>query len=513
MGLGAAEGSAINTSTISAACWGEAVPGASSHDVSRYHGSGGQAATAQSTRQARFAARLDEARRISEASLGLPTRQPSFSARTGLTPGQKAGMWSGAGFLAVVFWLAPYDTLEVLGLVLSGLFSLLIILRLAAILLALVRPGTPPAPDGAIGLDSPPMQTLMVPLYREANVAAALVAALKRLDYPRDRLEVMLLVECDDHETIAALDAIDLPEGFEIIPVPPGEPRTKPRALNYGLALAQGDIIGIYDAEDRPAPDQLRAVAAAFANGPADLAVVQAPLDPHNPDAAWIARQFALEYAVHFRIWLPLVARLGAPMPLGGTSNFVRRDRLVAAGGWDAWNVTEDADLGVRLARAGGRAGMIAAPTEEEAPIRLSHWMAQRTRWMKGHVQTWMVFTRDPGRLARELGVLRAGFLLATFGGSLAAAIMHGPLLVWLALGLVLPAARMDGWHIALLGAGYGSVVAAALSTEVGRRSAFAIFTLPIYWPLLSLAMVLALFDLWRRPHFWSKTPHGVGRG
>src|SRR6185503_1190923 len=214
----------------------------------------------------------------------------------------------------------------------------------------------------------------------------------------------------------------------------------------------------------------------------------------------WLAGQFETEYAIHFRVWLPFLARLALPLALGGSSNYFRRDRLLAAGGWDAWNVTEDADLGLRLARFGGKAAMISLPTYEEAPARFRHWLNQRTRWMKGHLQTWLVLMRQPFRAASGMGWLRFASVQLTLGGSLLTSIMHLPIIGWLALGLFTPLVHLEGWHAALFGLGYGSVLAAALVSawtfKASRPGVLTLLLLPIYWPLLSLAMIKALWEL-----------------
>lgn len=257
--------------------------------------------------------------------MGLASLRPELSARGGLSAGQRAGGWSLLGALVVFAILVP----GALGLVAvcfaSLLFAILIAMRLASAMAAALRkPGLPlyHAADEDL-----PVITYLVALYREENVAAALVEAIAAIDYPADLREVKLLVESDDVQTLAALRRSPLPDGFEILPVPPGAPRTKPRALNYGLLHARGDIIAVLDAEDRPSPGQAREAAAALRAGGDTLAVVQAPLLAHNGGQTWIARQFDLEYAIHFLIWLPFLAGLGAPLALGGTSNYFRRDR------------------------------------------------------------------------------------------------------------------------------------------------------------------------------------------
>ena len=246
----------------------------------------------------------------------------------------------------------------------------------------------------------------------------------------------------------------------------------------------------------------------AFRSGPANLAVVQAPLVIHNGDDGWLARQFEVEYAIHLRIWLPFLARLKAPLALGGTSNYVRRDWLENAGGWDVWNVTEDAHIGLRLARMGGGAAMIAPPTLEEAPALFKPWFDQRTRWMKGHLQTWLVLMRGPFKAARGMGPGRFALTQITFGAWLLASIMHAPLFVWILLSTFV-FGNIEAWHAALFGMGYASVIAAALVARAKHARVWTLLTLPFYWPILSLAMLRALIDMKHRPHFWAKTPHG----
>lgn len=266
-----------------------------------------------------------------------------------------------------------------------------------------------------------------------------------------------LILEADDDATIEAVRWQTLPSNFELIPAPPGEPRTKPKALNLGLDRATGEIVAVFDAEDRPSPEQPREAIAAFRRGPRNLAVVQAPLAIHNGDSSWIARQFEMEYAILFNVWLPFLAALNLPLPLGGTSNYFRCQRLRQAGGWDAWNVTEDADLGMRLARFGGRGAMISSPTWEEAPVQFHHWMRQRTRWMKGHLQTWLVLMRDPLAAASEMGLAKFVSVQFTLGSVLMTAIMHAPIVLWLLVGLFTPWVSLEGWHAVLFGAGYGA--------------------------------------------------------
>ncbi len=323
----------------------------------------------------------------------------------------------------------------------------------------------------------------------------------------------------------ALLRRMRLPPWFEVVVAPAVGPRTKPKALNAALAFARGSYVGVYDAEDVPAPDQLhRALAAFHAAGPA-VACVQARLTIENAGDSWISRHFAAEYAGQFDVLLPALAGLGLPILLGGTSNHFRRDVLEALGAWDPYNVTEDADLGVRLARAGWATAVIASGTEEEAPISIGAWMGQRTRWLKGWAQTILVHGRRPRALVRDLGWLRTLALALLTLGPFASALVHPLCLLALAADLA-RGMFMSPAHSALemavlalaftnLGLGYG---AAALACGLGlkRRGRLDVVpvlaSLPIYWLLMSMAAWLALVQLLTRPHWWQKTEHGLGR-
>lgn len=454
-----------------------------------------------------FERRLAEARAFGRACNGLADRYPELSARSGLSTGQRAGGWALVGVLLSSLLVAPATISLLAVLSLAGYFSVIILMRLCATIAASMA--KPPQPRSRLDDRFLPVLTILVALYREPpDVIATLIKALAALDYPSDKLDVKLILEADDDATIEAVRQQRPPANFELIPAPPGEPRTKPKALNLGLERARGEFVAVFDAEDRPSPEQPREAVAAFQGGPRNLAVVQAPLAIHNGGSSWIARQFEMEYAILFNVWLPFLAAMRLPLPLGGTSNYFRRDRLQRAGGWDAWNVTEDADLGMRLARFGGRAAMIASPTWEEAPVQLRHWMTQRSRWLKGHLQTWLVLMRDPVGAASEMGLASLASVQFTLGGVLITSMLHGPIVLWLLLGAFTPWVSLEGWHAVLFGAGYGGVVAAALATR-RKFPLLALASLPLYWPLLSVAMLRAFWEIRTRPHYWAKTPHG----
>jgi cellulose synthase/poly-beta-1,6-N-acetylglucosamine synthase-like glycosyltransferase len=365
-----------------------------------------------------------------------------------------------------------------------------------------------------------PRYSLLVPLNDEAGVVPDLCAALARLDYPAAKLEVLFLVEARDRATRFALERHLRPETQRIVRCPPGEPRTKPRALNIGLALARGDLVVIYDAEDEPAADQLRLAAARFATAGPRLACLQAALAVYNDEESRLARLFRLEYAALFQVVLPGLARMGLPIPLGGTSNHFRRDALMAAGGWDAWNVTEDADLGLRLAGLGYEVDVLASETVEAAPEDLGQWFPQRTRWFKGWIQTSIVASRlhraswrtEPLRLFVTFGhgwstvvtalVSPAMFLFLAAAAPFAGDTPRARFLVAIGVVVFAAGALALAWPI-LLGAYRARI----------RLSAIDVLLLGPYLALMCAAAWTAVWELLVAPHHWNKTRHDRAAG
>lgn len=365
-----------------------------------------------------------------------------------------------------------------------------------------------------------PVVSMMVPLFREPDIAARLVARLGALTYPRELLDIMLVVEEDDHLTRAALARSPLPHWMRVIPVPDSALRTKPRALNYALNFARGSLIGVYDAEDAPAPDQLHRVVERFAQAGPDLACVQGVLDYYNPQTNWLSRCFTIEYAAWFRLILPGFEKLGLVVPLGGTTLFFRRDILESLGGWDAHNVTEDADLGIRLARHGYRTELLDTVTLEEANCRVLPWIRQRSRWLKGYAMTYAVHMRDPVLLWRQLGAWRFFGFQVLFLGTLIQFLL-APILwsFWLMLfGLGHPLAE------ALPGSALIAIAALFLVAEVtnlainlsalGARDHRFLrpwtISLHFYFPLAAFAAYKGCWEMILSPFYWDKTAHGV---
>ncbi len=366
-----------------------------------------------------------------------------------------------------------------------------------------------------------PIYSVLVALYKEAEVASQLVAALKQLNWPASKLDIKLVCEADDHTTIAALQAADLAPQFEIVRVPVAHPRTKPKALNYALAAVRGEFVVIYDAEDRPHPDQLRAAHAQFVSSAGDVVCIQAPLVISNGRDSWISAAFALEYAALFRMLLPMLAKRRLPLPLGGTSNHLRVAELRACGGWDPYNVTEDADLGMRLYRLGYRCGVIDCPTHEDAPTTFNIWLNQRTRWFKGWLQTWLVMMRSPRTLMMEMGVGAFLVFQLLIGGMLIASLAHPWLIVlllstatYLMLGFPPPGTRealLFLIDMANMLASYGLFLLLgkkAMHRDERRSVGWRWIAVPLYWLMISIAAWRAVFQLPFKPFFWDKTPH-----
>jgi cellulose synthase/poly-beta-1,6-N-acetylglucosamine synthase-like glycosyltransferase len=370
-----------------------------------------------------------------------------------------------------------------------------------------------------------PVYTVIAALYREASSVASLMQAINALDYPREKLQVILVLEPNDLATRAAVARLGRMPHLQVLVAPATGPKTKPKALNCALPFARGSFTAVFDAEDSPDPGQLRAAIDAFRGNGTFVACAQASLCIQNFEESWLTRMFATEYAGQFDVVLPGLAAMRMPLPLGGSSNHFRTAVLREVGGWDARNVTEDADLGFRLARFGYRSVTFDSTTNEEAPIRFKAWLGQRSRWMKGWMQTWSVHMREPRRLWREAGPRGFFALNIIIGGNVLTALAYPVLVVELAACLltnVKAAGVMPGWfftgslaplHIATIAGGFVSTVVVGLMGLARRgklRAGWVLARTPLYWACLSIAAWRALWQLWRDPYRWEKTEHGL---
>lgn len=457
------------------------------------------------------------------AAHALAREQPAVSARLRFSNGQIAvgcGMVF-FGILAAATW-GTGALLLAFNVLCSVVFAMVVALRVFCLL-----PNVEMKPHKTETLRDQdlPIYTVLVPLFRETAVLPQLVQALLALNYPIEKLDIKLILEQSDFTMHRAIAALHLPEHFDVVVVPTGTPQTKPRALNYGMQFARGSLVTIFDSEDIPDPQQLRVAASRFAVADTKLACLQAKLTFYNPDENWLTRQFTAEYATLFMMMLPQMAAHGLPLPLGGTSNHFRMSALLAVGGWDPYNVTEDADLGYRLARLGYHCGTLPSLTYEEANTELGNWMAQRRRWLKGFLHTWLVHMRQPWRLAKATGVDGFWVIQAMSIGVVLSALLHP---FWIAhtawFFLSDEAARqaaMPGHsiiialNIAILALGYGAGLLLARA-GLHRLGLFhwwlTLCTMPIYWMMMAPAAWLGLWDFIRRPHHWHKTRHGLSR-
>ncbi len=368
-----------------------------------------------------------------------------------------------------------------------------------------------------------PVYTILVPMYKEPDTLPILSSALRRMDYPLSKLDVKLVLEEDDIETIQAAKDLGLEGIFEIIRVPHSQPRTKPKACNYALNFARGELLTIYDAEDKPEPDQLKKAVIAFRKAPDNVACIQARLNYFNSTENWLTRMFTLEYSLWFDFYLPALEALKIPIPLGGTSNHFKMDVLREANAWDPFNVTEDADLGVRLTQRGYRVGVANSTTFEEANSHVGNWIRQRSRWFKGYMQTYLVHMRKPVELYRSLG--HTGFWGFQFfvGGNILTALSLPFMLVMFAYWL---ATRWSGFDIifppvVLYISLFNLIIGNGFFVYLNMLGAFKrhnfhlmpyALTVPAYWLLMTVAAYKGLWQLIHNPFFWEKTTHGLSQ-
>jgi len=435
-------------------------------------------------------------------------------------------------------------------------YIVVILLKLVSISMSIAKDSqvrVTPEETAELSDDELPVYTILVPLFHEKDVASKIVHAIEQMDYPQEKLDIKLLLEPDDEETRSVLRNIDLPSCFELIIVPHSLPRTKPKACNHGLARAKGKYLVIFDAEDRPEPDQLRKAVAGFKKVGEQTVCLQAKLNYFNPRQNWLTRFFTVEYSTWFDLYLPGLHTLGWPIPLGGTSNHFKTSVLKEIGGWDPFNVTEDCDLGIRLHRMGHKTEILDSTTWEEANSQLGNWIRQRSRWIKGYIQTHLVYMRHPLETIRRLGLWGTFGFLTSVGG-LALMLLLNPLF-WtigitylVLLGLDLVAMRGDlsafwslsveqrlSWKMIYVDASgdpisnvasvvfyvitlallLGNLVFIAISVFACRRRRmhdlipYALLS-PAYWVLISIGAWKGALQLISRPFYWEKTRHGL---
>jgi glycosyltransferase XagB len=457
----------------------------------------------------------------------LAEQTPEMSAQQVFTPGQVIFGYAALTMLLLGLALAPIATLITVNVMMSFFYLGNFVFKGILVSVGGARSADR---DEAIAIaarmlsdDELPVFTVLVPMFREPEVLPMLARALRELDYPLGKLDIKLVLEADDHETIEVASKLGLEGVFEIIRVPPSHPQTKPKACNFALQFARGEYLVIYDAEDRPEPDQLRKVVATFRQSPPNTACLQCRLSYFNANENWLTRMFTLDYALWFDQMLPGLERLNVPIPLGGTSNHFKIDVLRELHAWDPFNVTEDADLGVRLTQKGYRVGVVDSTTFEEASCHAGNWIRQRSRWMKGYMQTFLVHTRRPWQLLRKTGFV--GFLGFMFfiGGTVVSGLFNPVFWLLYIIWLVASTSGFDSvfpellLFLALFNllAGNGAFIFLNMLAPIRRGWLNLIpysLTALGYWVLISIAAYKGLWQLLHNPFYWEKTQHGVSK-
>jgi len=461
---------------------------------------------------------------LDESINGLRRRTPQMSAYRTFSTGQLRVLVVGVVVIVVALVFQPLPALLALNLVVTVIYFSATLYKFHLAWRSLLQPALIQVSDAearAIPDSELPLYTILVPAYHEAPVIAQILAAINSLEYPPTRMEVKILLEEDDTETTMAAVQARSGSHVEIVSIPCGMPRTKPKACNYGLLLSQGELVTIFDAEDQPEPLQLRRAVAAFRRLAPSIVCLQCKLSYHNPTQNLITRWFTIEYGTWFSMLLPTLAEAGGPVPLGGTSMHIRRSVLTSVGAWDAHNVTEDADLGIRLNRLGYKTAVLDSTTYEEANSDFINWVKQRSRWYKGYLQTWLVHMRNPLELWSRLGprgFMRFNLLL---GATPVVALLNP--LFWLLTVLwfsgkppfiqtLFPAwLYFPGMFCMILGnftVFYLGVITLRLTGYTNLL--VAIVCSPIYWVMMSIAAVKAFIQLVLDPWFWEKTTHGL---
>ncbi len=458
-----------------------------------------------------------------QAVYHLAEVSPEHSARVVITPEQKTGFIMLFLLAVTAFIFLPLYTAIILNTLVNLFLFCSFMFRTFLCWMSCADVGLSVTKEEVAALrdEDLPVYSILVPMFKEPNVLPILTAALKRMDYPRSKLDIKLVLEENDHETIEAAKSLALAATFEIVRVPHSQPKTKPKACNYALRLARGQYLTIYDAEDKP--DQLRKVVAAFRKLGDRTACIQAHLNYFNAEENWLTRMFTLEYSLWFDMFLPALDHLHVPIPLGGTSNHFDLKKLREVGAWDPFNVTEDADLGLRFAALGYHVAVVNSVTYEEANSQVGNWIRQRSRWIKGYIQTWLVNMRHPITLFKGVGW--KGFLSfhLFIGGTIVSGLVYPFLVIPFIFWLLTHARALHPFFpppvllvsMANLIVGNSCLIYLSMLAVAKRRHSTLLpyaLTVPAYWFLQSIAAYKAIGQLVTRPFYWEKTTHGISR-
>ncbi|MFL9482599.1 glycosyltransferase family 2 protein [Chitinophagaceae bacterium LWZ2-11] len=461
---------------------------------------------------------------VKEAVYSLAKKDPEVSGHITFTEKQLIFIFSIVAVFIAMFVLYTLPTLAALNLIFSVMFLFAIVFKLFLALSGskselhetVTKEEVKRLNDATL-----PVYTILLPVYKEDELIRKLIWNLISLDYPATKLDIKLLVEEDDDKTFNALHNIEFPANFELIVVPFHMPKTKPKACNYGIRFCRGEFLTIYDAEDVPDKDQLKKVVCLFRKLPDEFVVVQGALNYFNRNENWLTKMFTLEYSYWFDYMLTGLEKLDVPIPLGGSSNHFKLATLIELGAWDPFNVTEDADLGVRVYGKQYKVGVVNSTTFEEANTDPINWIRQRSRWIKGYMQTYLVHMRNPARLVRRIGWMGFFGFNLFIGGTSFTFLLYPILLLFFALYTIFKFAFVrtlfPDWvlYIAIFNFVSGNVLMIYVNMmAVFKRKyydliLFAIYN-PIYWLMHSVAAYKGLWQLITRPFYWEKTTHGL---
>ncbi|MDE3235739.1 MAG: glycosyltransferase [Bacteroidota bacterium] len=461
---------------------------------------------------------------VKEAVFSLMRKDPASSGLVTFTNAQLIFIFGFLAFTFIMLILFFIPTIIVINLLSSVIFLFSILFKLYLALkgsMSELHEVVTKEDIKKVKEETLPVYTILLPVYKEDKLIRKLIWNLRSLDYPRSKLDVKLLIEEDDDKTLNALRELDFPANFEVIVVPFHMPKTKPKACNYGLFFSRGEYLTIYDAEDVPDSNQLKKVVVLFRRLPEEFVVVQGALNYFNKNENLLTRMFTLEYSYWFDYMLPGLETLDVPIPLGGTSNHFKLDKLIELGAWDPFNVTEDADLGVRVYDKGYKIGVANSTTLEEANNEFFNWIRQRSRWIKGYMQTYLVHMRNPVKLVRRIGW--GGFFGFNFfiGGTSFTFLLYPVLLFFFVLYLIFKFAGIrevfPDWvlYVSIFNFIAGNVLMvyvnmlAVFKRRYYELILFAILN-PIYWLMHSRAAYKGLWQLITKPFYWEKTNHGL---
>ena len=455
-----------------------------------------------------------------DACFNLALKHPQTSALHLFSKWQLINFLIFAIFTIACFRIKPALTLIISLSIINLLFLVVTIFKFWLFILGVFDKNEPAIAE--IYQDDLPIYTILIPLYQESNIVASLIANMRKLNYPKHKLDIKILVENRDYLTISALTKLNLEPFFEVIKVPKSYPLTKPKALNYALKFVRGKYLTIYDGDDRPDPDQLLIAVKEFRQCSAKVVCLQAKLNYYNMHENILTRLFAIEYSLWFDFLLKGLQKMSIPLPLGGNSNHFITSKLLSLLGWDPFNVTEDADLGIRLAQAGYQTKLINSYTFEESPITVRAWLNQRTRWMKGHLQTYIVHSRQPLSMIKSIKF--AGYIgFQLFIGMSVVAHLLTPILIAMTIIYFRNYDSADIPNYLILLCKFNLILLFILpfiqshviiqhNSWQNKFPKITNIIYPAYWLLHSLASLKAMFQLFKRPHFWDKTIHGVSK-